>query len=106
MGTNVMIALVASILIYSLGAVPFLLVQLPILLLASSIGVWLFYVQHQFEDTSWTDEQPWDIATLDGWMATYPGRRLVILTQVITGDGVASAGELADAVSEALRMSW
>ena len=32
------------------GVRPFLLVQLPIILLAASIGVWLFYVQHQFED--------------------------------------------------------
>jgi omega-6 fatty acid desaturase (delta-12 desaturase) len=61
MGTNIMIGLLAAVLIYSLGAVPFLLVQLPILLLASSIGVWLFYVQHQFEDTYWAEEQAWDM---------------------------------------------
>ncbi len=34
------------------GYGPFLLVHLPIMVLAASIGVWLFYVQHQFEDTS------------------------------------------------------
>jgi omega-6 fatty acid desaturase (delta-12 desaturase) len=33
------------------GAGPFLLVHLPITVLAGSIGVWLFYVQHQFEHT-------------------------------------------------------
>jgi len=38
---------------------PFLLVQLPITLLASSIGVWLFYVQHQFEDTLWEHDDDW-----------------------------------------------
>ena len=53
MGTNATIALVAGIMIYFLGAAPFLLVQLPITLLAASIGIWLFYVQHQFEDTVW-----------------------------------------------------
>ena len=36
---------------------PFLLVHLPITLLAASIGVWLFYVQHQFEDTFWDNDE-------------------------------------------------
>jgi omega-6 fatty acid desaturase (delta-12 desaturase) len=39
---------------------PFLLVQLPITLLAASIGVWLFYVQHQFEDTFWAHGEAWN----------------------------------------------
>jgi len=34
-------------------------VQLPIAILAASIGVWLFYVQHQFEETSWEREADW-----------------------------------------------
>ena len=38
--------------IWLVGVGPFLLVQVPMTLLAASIGVWLFYVQHQFEDTS------------------------------------------------------
>ena len=59
MGTNATIALVASILIFFLGAGPLLLVQLPITLLAASIGVWLFYVQHQFEDTYWFEGHAW-----------------------------------------------
>ena len=59
MGTNATIALVGSIMIYFLGAAPFLLVQLPITLLAASIGIWLFYVQHQFEDTVWAKDHAW-----------------------------------------------
>jgi omega-6 fatty acid desaturase (delta-12 desaturase) len=35
------------------------LVQLPIILLAGSAGVWLFYVQHQFERTFWAHEDGW-----------------------------------------------
>ena len=31
------------------------------MLLAASIGVWLFYVQHQFEDTSWDNNAQWSI---------------------------------------------
>jgi omega-6 fatty acid desaturase (delta-12 desaturase) len=37
----------------------FLLVQTPITWLASTIGVWLFYVQHQFEGTSWQRDGNW-----------------------------------------------
>ena len=46
--------------IWLVGLGPFLLVQLPITLLAGSIGVWLFYVQHQFEDTFWTHDEGWN----------------------------------------------
>jgi len=59
MGTNAGIALIAGIMIYFLGAGPFLLVQLPITLFAASIGIWLFYVQHQFEDTFWAEDDTW-----------------------------------------------
>ncbi len=59
MGTNATIALVAGIMIYFLGVGPFLVVQLPITLLAATIGVWLFYVQHQFEDTVWAEDHAW-----------------------------------------------
>jgi omega-6 fatty acid desaturase (delta-12 desaturase) len=59
MATNVAIAIVAATLIWLIGVGPFLLVQLPITLLAASIGVWLFYVQHQFEDTFWEHDEDW-----------------------------------------------
>lgn len=61
MATNAAIALIVSVMIWLVGLVPFLLVQLPITLLASSIGVWLFYVQHQFEETTWADGSTWDL---------------------------------------------
>lgn len=53
MATNVAIAVVAATMIWLAGIGPFLFVQLPITLVAASVGVWLFYVQHQFEDTFW-----------------------------------------------------
>jgi len=46
-----------------LGVRDFLLVQAPITLLASSAGVWLFYVQHQFEDTYWERGGDWNLHT-------------------------------------------
>jgi omega-6 fatty acid desaturase (delta-12 desaturase) len=59
MATNVAIAAVVAVLIWFIGVWPFLLVQLPIILLAGSVGVWLFYVQHQFETTFWAHEDGW-----------------------------------------------
>jgi omega-6 fatty acid desaturase (delta-12 desaturase) len=59
MATNAAIALVVVVAMWLVGMRPFLLVHLPIILLASSIGVWLFYVQHQFEDTFWARASTW-----------------------------------------------
>jgi omega-6 fatty acid desaturase (delta-12 desaturase) len=59
MGTNAAIAVLGAAVIWLVDAGPFLLVQLPITLLAGSIGVWLFYVQHQFEDTFWEHNDDW-----------------------------------------------
>ena len=35
--------------------------HLPVTLLAASIGIWLFYVQHQFEATTWDPDEQWDM---------------------------------------------
>jgi omega-6 fatty acid desaturase (delta-12 desaturase) len=61
MGTNLGIAVVAATLIELVGVGPFVLVHLPISLLAASVGVWLFYVQHQFEETSWDRTAGWHL---------------------------------------------
>jgi len=60
MATNVAIAVLVATMIWLVGAGPFLLVQLPITLIAASIGVWLFYVQHHFEDTFWAHDEGWN----------------------------------------------
>jgi len=46
--------------IWLIGIKAFLLVHLPIMLFAASAGVWLFYVQHQFENTSWSKTGEWN----------------------------------------------
>jgi omega-6 fatty acid desaturase (delta-12 desaturase) len=58
--TNAAIALIAVALIWLIGVQAFFLVHLPIILLAAVFGVWLFYVQHQFEDTFWIRERGWN----------------------------------------------
>jgi omega-6 fatty acid desaturase (delta-12 desaturase) len=61
MATNAAIAVLAAGMIWLVGVGPFLLVHLPIMLLAASIGVWLFYVQHQFENTAWAHDGAWNL---------------------------------------------
>jgi acyl-lipid omega-6 desaturase (Delta-12 desaturase) len=59
MATNLAIALVVAILVWFVGIKAFLLVHLPITLLAATAGVWLFYMQHQFEHTIWARDGEW-----------------------------------------------
>jgi omega-6 fatty acid desaturase (delta-12 desaturase) len=68
MATNAAIAILISAMILLVGVGPFLVVQMPITFLAASIGVWLFYVQHQFENTFWAYEDGWNFheAALQG----------------------------------------
>jgi omega-6 fatty acid desaturase (delta-12 desaturase) len=59
MATNAAIALLAGASIWLVGTGPFLAVHLPVVLLAASIGVWLFYIQHQFEFVVWFQGGCW-----------------------------------------------
>lgn len=61
MATNAAIAVVAGVMIYLIGIGPFLLVHLPTVAIAATMGVWLFYVQHQFEDTFWDEKDQWKL---------------------------------------------
>ncbi|MEO8758048.1 MAG: fatty acid desaturase [Devosia sp.] len=63
MGTNLAITALVVVLIWLIGIVPFLLVHLPIVLMAGTAGVWLFYVQHQFEETHWSQKPEWKFET-------------------------------------------
>ena len=61
MATNLAIAAIVATMVWLIGVGPFLLVHLPIMLLAASVGVWLFYVQHQFENTVWAHDEAWNL---------------------------------------------
>ena len=45
------------------GVVPVLATYLPVMIMASWAGNWLFYVQHQFEDTYWVRDAEWNFPT-------------------------------------------
>ena len=67
-GTDVALIVLVATLCLLLGWTGFLIVQLPAILLAGSVGIWLFYVQHQFEGTYWQASERWsyDDAALKG----------------------------------------
>ena len=61
LATNAALAAVLGAIWWAGGWAPILLIFLPSSLLAATAGVWLFYVQHQFETTLWADAPDWDL---------------------------------------------
>jgi len=84
LGTDLTLVVLIGALCWLLGWQGFLVVQLPALLVSGSIGIWLFYVQHQFEDTYWQSSESWsyDEAALQG--SSY--LRLPRVLQFLTGN--------------------
>ena len=68
LGTDIAAAVSAISLSVIIGPGAFLLAWSTVLLLATSLGVWFFYVQHQFGDTYWTDSASWEFraAAIEG----------------------------------------
>jgi omega-6 fatty acid desaturase (delta-12 desaturase) len=68
LGTDVALVVVVGGLCWLIGWQAFLIVWAPAALLAGSVGIWLFYVQHQFEDAYWQSSAEWsyDDAALRG----------------------------------------
>jgi omega-6 fatty acid desaturase (delta-12 desaturase) len=84
LGTDLILVVLIAAFCWLLGWQGFLVVQLPALLVSGSIGIWLFYVQHQFEDTYWHSSESWsyDDAALQG--SSY--LRLPRVLQFLTGN--------------------
>jgi len=68
LGTNLALAVIVGALCFAVGWRAYLLIQGPIFLLAGAAGLWLFYVQHQFESTYWESQGNWryEHAALEG----------------------------------------
>jgi omega-6 fatty acid desaturase (delta-12 desaturase) len=84
LGADVALATIVGALCWLIGWRDFLLVWGPGALLAGSVGIWLFYVQHQFEDAYWQSRARWSYvdAALHG--SSY--LRLPTLMQFFTGN--------------------
>jgi len=61
MGTNAAILAALAVIWYFGGLMPLLLIFVPATLIAATAGLWLFYVQHQFETTQWEQEEDWQL---------------------------------------------
>lgn len=60
--TDFVLVLLAGTMIWLVGLNTFLLIQLPIIFISTSAGNWLFYIQHQFEETYWADKENWNFS--------------------------------------------
>jgi omega-6 fatty acid desaturase (delta-12 desaturase) len=60
--TNIALAVAIGALCWVIGWRDYLLVQGPTIMLAGGVGIWLFYVQHQFEDAYWQGTDSWSYA--------------------------------------------
>ncbi len=61
--TNIVVLFMALAISLLIGFKAFLLIQLPVIIISHSIGIWLFYIQHQFDDSSWERDIKWDYKT-------------------------------------------
>jgi acyl-lipid omega-6 desaturase (Delta-12 desaturase) len=76
--TDLAIVVIAVLASWAIGFKTYLLVQLPILLMAATYGVWLFYVQHQFEGVYWARHKEWD-----PWKAALQGSSFYKLPKML-----------------------
>ena len=76
--TDLAIAALVGVAALIIGFKTYLLVQLPILFFAATFGVWLFYVQHQFEGVYWARHDQWD-----PWRAALEGASFYQLPKML-----------------------
>jgi omega-6 fatty acid desaturase (delta-12 desaturase) len=83
-GTDLAIVLMVGGLCWLLGWQSVLLVQAPLIVLAGGAGIWLFYVQHQFDGTYWQRTPEWSFA--DAALRGSSYLRLPKVLQYFTGN--------------------
>jgi acyl-lipid omega-6 desaturase (Delta-12 desaturase) len=62
--TTLGVIAIALLLIWAMGFKAYLMIQIPVLFIASGHGLWLFYVQHQYEHVAWVRNEDWDYQTI------------------------------------------
>jgi omega-6 fatty acid desaturase (delta-12 desaturase) len=83
-GTDLALVTIVGVLCWLIGWKDFLLVWAPAAMLAGSVGIWLFYVQHQFEDAYWQSSSEWSYADAALQGSSY--LRLPKVLQFFTGN--------------------
>jgi acyl-lipid omega-6 desaturase (Delta-12 desaturase) len=82
--TNLMIGALMAGLCFAIGWKEYLLIQMPAAIMAATAGVWLFYVQHQFEDVYWESSDQWSYS--DAALRGSSHLRLPKVLQFFTGN--------------------
>lgn len=59
--TNLAIVALTVVMSSTIGFINFVAIQLPILFFAGAMGIWLFFVQHQYEEAYWAKNENWDL---------------------------------------------
>lgn len=67
-----------------IGVKAYLLIQFPLIYIAHAIGLWLFYIQHQFEDVAWDKGESWDYMTAAIYGSSF--LKLPLVLQWFTGN--------------------
>jgi omega-6 fatty acid desaturase (delta-12 desaturase) len=84
LGTDAVLLILLGVACWAIGWRAFLIVWAPAALLAGSIGIWLFYVQHQFEDAYWQNRENWSYA--DAALCGSSYLKLPVVLQFFTGN--------------------
>ncbi len=61
--TNIVVLSMAAGISLLIGVKAYLLIQIPVILISHSVGLWLFYIQHQFDDVTWDRAEEWNYKT-------------------------------------------
>lgn len=59
--TNIVLAGIIVLVSLTVGFQYYLMIQIPVIFFAATLGVWMFFVQHQYEDVYWEHTENWDI---------------------------------------------
>lgn len=57
---NLAVVVKISFMCWLIGWQAYVMIQVPVFMVAGACGVWMFYIQHQFEDTYWEHREDWD----------------------------------------------
>ena len=82
--SNLALIIAIFLIMWAIGWKAYLLIQLPVIYIASVSGVWLFYIQHQFEQVMWTRGKEWNYKEIALEGSSY--YKLPILLQWFTGN--------------------
>jgi omega-6 fatty acid desaturase (delta-12 desaturase) len=75
---DIALVVLVAVMWLTIGIDRFLLVQVPLIMISGTAAIWLFYVQHQFEDTYWKKHAEWDY-----YRACLEGSSYLVLPKVL-----------------------